>query len=151
MSDNKTVKKADAKETCIFDGVLKSAFTHQQKNDAGEVTGVTHVIQLFPDGLKIDDSEKVWEFFDGFYNGVASKWVPEWYKEKKGVTVKSNYDIPVKIVDTDERFSFPQFVDRGMIRNAKVLVKCNIKESALYPIAMKIVEDGEVYDAFKDF
>ncbi len=148
MSTNKATKK----ETVIIAGVVKSAFTHEEKNDDGSIKSKTNIISLFSDdNLKIDGSAKIWEFFEGFYNGLASKWIPNWYKEKSGVVLKSAYNVPVLIVDTDERLSFEQFVERGLIRGANVQIKCNVKDSAIYPSAIKVITDGEEYDAFADF
>lgn len=151
MSTNKATTKTN-KETTVIAGVIKSAFTHVEKNDDGSIKSKTNVISLFADdNLTIDGSAKIWEFFDAFYNGLAPKWVPNWYKEKTGVSLKSSYNIPVMIVDTGDRFSFEEFVERGLIRGASVQIKCNVKDSAIYPSAMKVITDGEEYDAFKDF
>ena len=150
MSTNKATKTN--KETVVIAGVIKSAFTHVEKNDDGSVKSKTNIITLFSDdNLKIDGSEKIWEFFDAFYSGLSPKWTPNWYKEKTGVSLKSAYNVPVLIVDTDERLSFDQFVERGLIRGANVQIKCNVKESAIYPSAMKVITDGDEYDAFADF
>lgn len=143
-------KKDDDKKQIIIKGVLKSAFTHQKKNDDGAIISETNVLILFPDGQTIDGMD-FWEFFDGFFAGKGSKWVPNWYKEKNGITLKSEYNIPILITDTEERLTFSEYVERGLIRDAEVSIKCNVKESAVYPSAMKVIKDGTEYDAFADF
>ena len=151
---NKATKtnKETNKETVIIAGVIKSAFTHVEKNDDGSIKSKTNVISLFADdNLSIDGSPKIWEFFEGFYQGLAPKWIPNWFKERSGISLKSSYNIPVMIVDTGDRLSFEEFVERGLIRGASVQIKCNVKDSAIYPSAMKVIADGEEYDAFKDF
>lgn len=148
---SKDVNK-DTKDTAIFEGVLKSAFTHTDKNEDGSVASCTHVLSVYRDGLLIDGSEKTQDFFDAFYNGKPAKYIPSWYKDgKDSITFKSAYNVPVKIEDSDERFSFDEFVGRGLIRGAKVQIKVNVKEQAIYPAAMKVLVDGEEYDPFADF
>lgn len=144
--------KENVVETTKFEGVLKSAFSHTEKDDNGNVTRVQNTINLFREGLTRDKFEDVDEFFNEFYEGKTKKWIPEWHKENKDfISLKSGYNIPCKLDETGEQMSFTQFVERGNIRGAKVIVKCNIKDTAVYPSAMLIVKDGEAYDAFKDF
>lgn len=139
------------KNVVIITGVLKSAFTNTRKNEDGQIIKETNVIMFSCEELRIDDNMEVWKFFDDFYKGKPVKWVPKWYKDKSGITLKSEYNVPVMINETGERFSFEEFVKRGLIRGAIVKVKCNVKESAIYPSAIRVMEDGEEYDAFSDF
>ena len=138
------------KDVIIIKGKLRSAFVHTEKNSDGTIIKETKVIILNEDGQNIDGQD-FWEFFDEFFKGKSAKWIPNWYKEKKGISLKSEYNIPVLINDTEERFTFSEFVERGLIRDAEVSIKCNVKESAVYPSAMRVVKDGAEYDAFSDF
>ena len=147
-------KATTTKDTTIFEGVLKSAFTHVEKNDDGTIVKSTHILSIFnDDDLRRDgfDHDEAWAFLDEFYSGKPAKYVPNWVKDKKDLVFKSAYNVYVKIEDTDERLSFDEFVDRGLIRGAKVRLKCNVKDAAIYPSALLILEDGEEYDAFADF
>lgn len=138
--------------TIKFEGTLKSSYNHTEKDDNGNVIKSTNVISLFNDGLTVDGSSNVREFFDKFYDGKAKKWIPDWYKDNKDfIAVKSAYNVPVKIDDEDKQMSFAEWVERGNIRGAKVIVKCNVKESAIYPNAMLVLSEGEPYDAFAEF
>lgn len=144
--------KATEKETVKFHGTLKSSFNYTVKDDNGNVSKSQNVVSMFMDGLTVDGDGRVQERFDQFYDGKAKKWIPDWYKEKKDYfTVKSAYNVPVRIESTDERLSFAEWVERGNIRGAVVTLKCNVKESALYPSAMSVESEGEPYDAFADF
>lgn len=152
MSTPKQTAGETARETVKFEGLLKSSYTHTEKDDNGNVKSIKNTISLFKDGLIVDGSDKVKEFLDGFYSGKAKKWVPEWYKNDNDfIVVKSAYNIPVKLEDEDKVMSFAEWVERGNIRGAKVTVKCNVKESAIYPNAMLVHIEGEPYDAFADF
>ena len=146
-------EKNQEKESVFIDGVLRSAFTHEDKNEDGSIVKKTNVITIFSDPVSIDgsDTEKAWVFFDSIYEGKPNKYVPKWYKERSGVTFKSVYNVPVRIKDSDKRMSFEEFVKRGLIRGAKIHLKANVKEQALYPVAFEVIEDGEEYDAFADF
>lgn len=141
-------------KTIYVKGALKSSYNHQEKDDNGNITGSTNVISIFTDGVQISDENKkeLADFFQDFYKGKPAKWVPSWYKEKKDfIALKSTYNVPVKTEFDDKQMSFAQWVERGNIRGAIVTIKCNVKESAVYPNAMLVHTDGEPYDAFAEF
>ena len=148
-------KTTETKETVKISGKLLSAYTHQESDEKTGEVKQTNILSISTDGIDIDGDkdEKFWAFFDGLFEGVKDKWLPNWYKDRsKGkVTFKSRFNIAVKIDDTDERMSFAQFVERGLIRNANVTLKLNVKDNTLYPSALLINEDGEIYDAFENF
>lgn len=150
---------SDTKATVKLFGNLKSAYNTQNKDDNGNVTKSTNIISLYREGLAMEDDTgerkeggSLQEVFDTMYKGVAKKWIPDWYKEDKDfMSVKSSYNIPCKIDDEGIQMSFAEFVERGNIRDAEVIVKCNVKDSTLYPNAMLIVTEGKPYDAFENF
>jgi hypothetical protein len=145
MSDTRTI---------YVTGTLKSTYNHVDKDDNGNVTKSTNIITVFKDGAKIIENEKdidINKFFDDFYKGKSAKWIPDWYKNGKDfISIKSGYNIPVKI-DNEMQMSFAEWVERGNIRGAEVVIKCNVKESAIYPNAMLVKSEGEPYDAFANF
>ena len=157
MAKNNTTTKQET-ESAFITGTLKSAYTHSEKKinkNREEYVETTHIITIFADGSESmdgSDSSKLWDYFSGMYADVPAQWVPDWFKDKTGVIVfKSQYNVPVKLASTNERMSFNEFVDRGLIRGAKIRLKVNLKKQAIYPSALLIEEDGEEYDAFKDF
>lgn len=141
------------KTVIYFKGTLKSSFSADEKDDNGNVIGISNNINLFLDGLTVDGSDKVNEFFAGIFKNTAKKYVPTWFKEDKDYCkFKSRYNIPVKIENEDKQLTFAQWVDRGEIRGASVTLKCNlVNGSVIYPSAMLVHEVGEVYDAFAEF
>lgn len=147
------------KVTIKLVGRMRSAYNVQTKDDNGNVEKSTNIISLFRDGLVVDKgtmttegNEEVNDFFAELYKNTAKKWVPDWFKENKDfMQVKSGYNIPCMIKDDGVQMSFAEFVERGNIRDAKVIVKCNVKDSTLYPNAMMILEEGKPYDAFENF
>lgn len=144
MSDKKNVETNES--VLFFDGVLVSAYKKSQ-GEAGQKTSKNKV------NISTGDS-KLWDTLTKVYENTPKKYVPEWFKnrdEKNLVSLKSTYDIPVRIEETGEKFSFDDFCERGKIRNAKIKMKCNIRDFSVYPSAMVVFEDGEEYDAFAGF
>lgn len=149
-------------ETIMLNAVIKSAFTHTEKDEAGQATGKsTNVILLYPD---VESNPNIWELLTKLYEHTADKWIPKWFKDKSGITLKSAYNIPVQIADENASdfdeikaksdkciLSFSDFVKRGYIEGARCFIQCNVKESAIYPKAVRIMCDGKEYDPFKDF
>lgn len=146
----------------MLDAVIKSAFTHAEKDDDGKLTGeVTNVIILYPD---VESDPDIWDLLEKLYEHTADKWIPNWFKDRSRITLKSAYNIPVQIadanaIDLDEIkeksekciLTFSDFVKRGYIEGSRCMILCNIKESAVYPKAVRIINDGKEYDPFADF
>ena len=133
---------ADVKSIIVM-AELKSAYTHKGAED----DKMYNYVSFYP---KKDD---VWKILDDLYKDAKDKWIPSFYKkreEQKFIKLKSSFDIPVKIRDTDDKFSFTDFIDRGLIRGAEISIKLNIKDQALYPVCIVVEKDGEEYDAFAD-
>lgn len=141
------------KKVIYFKGTLKSSYSVEVKDDNGAVTGIENKLLLYRDGLTVDDSDKVNEFFEGCFKNTTKKYQPTWWKEDKDAcSFKSRYNVPVKIEETEEQMTFAQWVDRGEIRGALVTLKCNlVNDSVVYPSAMLVHKVGEPYDAFADF
>lgn len=141
------------KTSIYLKGTLKSSYSADDKDDNGAVIGIVNTVALYRDGLTVDDSDKVEEFFEGCFKNTTKKYQPNWWKEDKDAAFfKSRYNVPVKIEETDEQMTFAQWVDRGEIRGALVTLKCNlVNGSVIYPSAMLVHKVGEPYDAFADF
>lgn len=155
-------KKQDT-DVIKIKGVIKSAFSHVEKNEDGTTKSTTNNVHIYADAT-LEDGGDVWAIFDRLYEHTADKWLPKWYKDKSVIKLKTGYNLPVQIADMDADdidtlntehdraiLTFDEFVKRGKIANANVIIKCNVKEQAVYPSAMRVLVDGEVYDAFKDF
>ena len=85
------------------------------------------------------------------YDNVGSKLTPTWFKDKTGyINLSSIYDIPIQDV-SGKRIDFEEWIDSEENHNAlgsKVKVSIKQKEGALYPIAIKVIEEGEERDPF---
>lgn len=84
------------------------------------------------------------------YDNVGSKLTPTWYKDKTGyINLSSIYDIPVMDV-AGKRIDFEDWLSDGYnALGSKVKVSIKQKEGALYPIAIKVIEEGEERDPFE--
>lgn len=84
------------------------------------------------------------------YDNVGAKLTPSWLKEKDGyINLSSIYDVPV--MDTRaKKISFTNWMENYNTIGSKVMVKIKQKDGAIYPEAIKVIEDGEERDPFKD-
>lgn len=84
------------------------------------------------------------------YDNVGSKLTPTWFKDKTGyINLSSIYDIPVMDV-AGKKIDFEDWLSDGYnALGSKVKVSIKQKEGALYPIAIKVIEEGEERDPFE--
>lgn len=84
------------------------------------------------------------------FDTVGDKMTPSWYKEQEGyINLNSIFDIPVMDIKGN-RIDFDAWLDTGKAVKSKVKVSVRQKEGALYPIAIKVIEEGEEFDPFAD-
>lgn len=134
------------KKKIIISATLNSAYSKTYGNESNEENKKKNVLNLK------DITDDVKKALTEVFENKPPKWQPMWFKEgMESVQLKSTYDIPVMLVDEGEKMSFQDFVERGLIRGAKVRVSVNLKDGAIYPVAMMVDVDGEEYDAFADF
>lgn len=87
------------------------------------------------------------------FANAGDNFTPTWVKEMNGyVNLGTTYDIPVKHVDGYVDNSLEKAIENGFaFMHAKVKVSLSVKEGAIYPKAMVVLEEGESYNAFADF
>lgn len=84
------------------------------------------------------------------YEGVGTKMTPAWFINQDGyINLASIYSIPVLNsegikTETDAWFNTDNVI------GSKVRVSIRQKDGAVYPVAIKVLEDGEERDPFKD-
>lgn len=82
------------------------------------------------------------------FDTVGEKMTPSWYKEQEGyINLNSIFDIPVMDIKGN-RIDFDAWLETGKAVKSKVKVSARQKEGALYPIAIKVIEEGEEFDPF---
>lgn len=84
------------------------------------------------------------------YDNSGSKLTPSWLKERTGyINLASIYSIP--IMDTKgKKIDFEDWLENYNVIGSTVIVKIKQKDGAIYPEAIKVLEDGEERDPFAD-
>lgn len=84
------------------------------------------------------------------FDSAGAKLTPSWYKNRDGyINLNSIYNIPIK--DTKGKvIDFEEWQENYNVLGALVVVKIKQKEGAIYPLAIKVLEDGEDRDPFAD-
>ena len=84
------------------------------------------------------------------FDKSGAKLTPKWFKDKTGyINLASVYKIPVKnskgsIID------FETWISDYNALGSTVRISINQKDGAIYPKAIKVLEDGEARDPFED-
>ena len=71
------------------------------------------------------------------------------------INIKSLFDFPCKITDTDANKSnydikhVSEWLETGEIMDARIKIKVKIKEGAIYPVAMTVEKLGSIYNPFE--
>lgn len=122
----------------IIQGVIVSARYGSNKFDDTN----KYRIAIKGDNIPYDDIHA--------FDSAGSKLTPSWYKNRDGyINLNSIYNIPIK--DTKGKvIDFEEWQDNYNVLGALVVVKMKQKEGAIYPLAIKVIEDGEDRDPFAD-
>lgn len=135
-----TQKKEQSKvmENVIVEGVIVSARYGSTKFDDRN----KYRFSIKSDSIPYDEIVA--------YEGVGTKMTPAWFINQDGyINLASIYSIPVLNsegikTETDAWFNTDNVI------GSKVRVSIRQKEGAVYPVAIKVLEDGEERDPFKD-
>lgn len=135
-----TQKKEQSKvmENVIVEGVIVSARYGSTKFDDRN----KYRFSIKSDNIPYDEIVA--------YEGVGTKMTPAWFINQDGyINLASIYSIPVLNsegikTETDAWFNTDNVI------GSKVRVSIRQKEGAVYPVAIKVLEDGDERDPFKD-
>lgn len=84
------------------------------------------------------------------YDNVGTKLTPSWFKNRDGyINFSSIYSIPVMDAG-GKRISFDEWLENYNVLGSIVKVAFKQKDGAVYPEAIKVLEDGEERDPFAD-
>ena len=131
-----TLVKAKRGGKSVWDNRTKR-FTYN--NDQLETT-----LSLF------SEDEEIYSKLSSAYEDTHEKFIPRWFKEKNGyINLKSNYDIPVLTTNDEETTLVDLINESPTLIGSKVNISLTLTDGAVYPNAIKIVEDGEVKNPFE--
>ena len=83
------------------------------------------------------------------FNDSGNKLTPTWFKEKTGyINLTSRFNIPVMTMK-GKKITFEEWLETKVVIGSTVKCKFIQKEGAVYPVAIKVIEDGEEFDAFE--
>lgn len=134
--NNVTLVKAKRGGKSVWDNRTKR-FTYN--NDQLETT-----LSLF------SEDEEIYSKLASAYEDTHEKFVPRWFKEKNGyINLKSNYDIPVLTTNDEETTLVDLINESPTLIGSKVNISLTLSDGAIYPNAIKIIEDGEVKNPFE--
>ena len=96
------------------------------------------------------EDEEVYSKLASAYDDTHEKFIPRWFKEKNGyINLKSNFDIPVLDTNKNETTLVDLIDESPTLIGSKVNISLIIVDGAIYPNAIKIIEEGEVKNPFE--
>ena len=134
---------------CTVTGIITSAFKGATKFDKNEAIRI---------GLKLDDKMMLKLYTTakgaGIYDNTAPGFVPKWYSEPdktEYINVKTGYAIKARVKNSD-KFNPDHDYDLeddilneyGSINGSHCALALNLKDGAIYPLAILIDELKEV-------
>ena len=130
--------KKELMKKLIVEGVVVSARYGANKFDDTN----KYRIALKCDDLNYDEIHA--------YDNVGTKLTPSWFKNRDGyINFSSIYSIPVMDA-SGKRISFDDWLENYNVLGSIVKVAFKQKDGAVYPEAIKVLEDGEERDPFAD-
>lgn len=134
---NESVK---GKEIVIVEGTVVNARVGTSRFDENVKNRIS---------LKCEPTTLDYAKFEKAYENSGARLTPNWVKEKDGyINLSSKFDIPCK--DTRGKvITFEEFTEKTTALGSKVKLSLTIKEGAVYPVAFKILEEGEEINPFE--
>lgn len=84
------------------------------------------------------------------YDNVGTKLTPSWLKNRDGyINLSSIYSIPVMNARGNQ-IDFDDWLADYNVLGSKIRVSIKQKDGAIYPEAIRVLEDGEERDPFAD-
>lgn len=132
-----TTEVQETKKFHIIEGIITSArFGKSRFNDEDK-----NRLTVKSDSIPYDDIHA--------YDKAGERLTPKWYKEQNGyINLVSRYDIPVRSTK-GRQITFEEWLEEFNTIGAKVKVKINEKDGAVYPMAIVVLEDGEDLNPFE--
>ena len=149
MSKNNTNTTKKDPARCTVTGIITSAFKGATKFDKNEAIRI---------GLKLDDKMMLKLYTTakgaGIYDSTAPGFVPKWYQEPdktEYINVKTGYAIKARVhgcdkfnPNTDYDLEDDILNEYGSINGSHCALALNLKDGAIYPLAILIDELKEV-------
>lgn len=130
--------KKELLKKLIIEGVVVSARYGATKFDDNN----KYRIAIKSDSINYDEIHA--------YDNVGTKLTPSWLKNRDGyINLASIYSIPVMNA-LGKQIDFDDWLADYNVLGSKIRVSIKQKDGAIYPEAIKVLEDGEERDPFAD-
>ena len=108
--------------------------------------------QLYITVAEVDlTKEQLKELNDAFAD-AGKKFTPDWVTDPKGyVNLKTEFELPCKDLEGEKHDSIEKFVKDFAWVGADVQVSLNVKDGAVYPVAVVFKSTGKAFDPFAEF
>ena len=128
------------KEIVIVEGTVVSARIGTSRFDDKEKCRLS---------IKCEPTTLDYVKFDKAFEKGGSRLTPNWVKNKDGyINLNSKFDIPVKDIN-GKVISFEEFTEKSTALGSRIIISLSIKEGAVYPVAFKVLEEGEEINPFE--
>lgn len=128
------------KELVIVEGIVVSARIGTSRFDDNVKNRIS---------LKCEPTTLDYAKFEKAYENSGSRLTPNWVKNKDGyINLSSKFDIPCKDL-RGKVITFEEFTEKTTSLGSKVNMSLSIKDGAVYPVAFKILEEGEEINPFE--
>ena len=130
--------KKELLKKLIIEGVIVSARYGATKFDDNN----KYRVAIKSDSINYDEIHA--------YDNVGTKLTPSWLKNRDGyINLSSIYSIPVMDA-RGKQIDFDDWLAEYNVLGSKIKVSIKQKDGAIYPEAIKVLEDGEERDPFAD-
>lgn len=128
------------KEIVIVEGVVVSARIGTSRFDENVKNRIS---------LKCEPNTLDYAKFEKAYENSGARLTPNWVKDKDGyINLSSKFDIPCKDL-RGKVITFEEFTEKTTALGSTVKLSLTIKDGAVYPVAFKILEEGEEINPFE--
>lgn len=137
MEKNET-KEVTTNTTIIVEGTIVEARIGRTKYS----DDVKNRICIKSDSIPYDDIHA--------FDGSGARMTPKWFLDQTGfINLSSQYDVPV-MDSRGIRIDFETWISKYNALGSTVRAAITQTDGAVYPKAIKVIEDGEERDPFED-
>lgn len=124
------------------------------KRQVKEFKGKEVKEQLYVTLAEVELSKDKKKELDEAFKDAGKKFTPSWLQKFEGyVNLKTEFELPCKDLDGNEHDSIEDYIKDSKFPYLGAEVKCsiNIKEGAVYPVAIMFLTEGKPYNPFGEF
>lgn len=124
------------------------------KRQVKEFKGKETKEKLFVTLAEVEFTKKQKDELTAAFKDAGKNFTPSWVKSFEGyVNLATEFELPCRDIDGNEYHSVERFIkeENFPYMGAEVKVSLNIKEGAIYPIALIFLSEGKPFNPFSEF